>query len=112
MRTLHAEAVSLFRKWMEEFALLYCEVNFIGFACGFETRLTFVSDAEVRGCSDDGRSQIAVDLNRAVAFGYADTRGTPDVAQDFLAGVIVFFSEPSETDNFERIGFMERRQPE
>lgn len=109
MTTTRPEAVLIFRKWLEESTPLYCEMRFAAFSAGLDLRVVVVSDDSIKAKSDDGKSEIAVVLDRAVAFGFADTRATPKEAVDFESGLIVFFDDPTTTDDFETIGFMVRR---
>ena len=112
MRTGRPEALLLFRKWLEESTPLYCEVRFSILAACFDLRLTAVSEEEVRARSADSISEVVVPLNRAVSFGYADTRVTPSESVDFEAGLVVFFDDPEDTDDFDSLTFMERRTDE
>ncbi len=62
MRTERPEALSLFRRWLEESSLLYCELTFRAAAVAFEGKITSLSDELVTLRSDDGRSKIRVAL--------------------------------------------------
>jgi len=111
VRTERPEALSLFRRWLEESSLLYCELTFRAAAVAFEGKITSLSDELVTLRSDDGRSKIRVALDLAVAFGFEDTRHTPKEAEEFDLGLMVFFEEPLTVEYPESVAFLEKRWP-
>jgi hypothetical protein len=108
VETQRSEALSLLRKWSDEYSLLYCEVNFKTLAVGMEGRIVLESDDRVSMMSDNRVSTLRLALGLAVAFGYGDTRGIPGESDKFDSGLVIFFDAP-DSEHPELVTFIERR---
>ena len=108
MWTERADALSIFRKWADESTVVCGGLSLGVGSTSIEGTIFSLTDDLVIVRSDNGLSELRVDLSLAVAFGYEDTRRLPAMSAEFDSGLVVFFDDP-EVENPELATFVEVR---
>jgi hypothetical protein len=104
-----SEVLSIFRKWLDESTRLFCELRLRVGSAGIEGLIVSVTEDLIVVRSDDGCSEVRVDLDLPVCFAYEDTRKVPAESDRFDAGIFAFFDDPDKAEDPELAAFVEMR---
>ena len=109
MITERSEALSMFRKWLEEDAVLRCMTSLrsIAVVAGDLKIVEAPDDGRVLARTRDGKTDILLSLERAVAFVFGDSLSVPDTTESFDSGLAIFFEDFKVTPDPEGITFIE-----
>ena len=99
MECKREDAFLILGKWRDESRLLAAALSFSSFIASLRGKITSLSEDEVRIKSEDNTSEVAVTLDRVLRFGYAEPRRESREREDFVSGLVLFFSEPNPDDS-------------
>lgn len=100
-RISREDALTIFRTWAEDRALLRCECRFANFVSVCDSRVRLVDDEELRCIGDDNRTEFVLRLRGDLVFGYVDMRDPP--SDRYVRMVVVFTpfdGDPDDADKF------------
>ena len=106
MKIGRPEAIDLLRKWEEEKTLIECVMEFPSFSTRLRARVSKVEPSRLRLMSDDTTSELALNLEPWLQFGYGDTRGL-EAADEFEGILVIFFRMGEGAEPSDRISLSE-----
>ena len=86
---------------------MQCYFTFRDYTACLVGRIYFLSDDEIKVTSDDKKSELALALRPWMSFGYGDPRNFPEEALEYESTLLVFFEEPPEKGEPDKIAFLE-----
>jgi hypothetical protein len=102
MRAGRDEALSIFRTWAVDGALIRCELRFRTLVATFRARVREVSDTRLSLLSDDRWTEFGLPLREDFTFEYGDMRNFPHEGETFERILLVFFpyaGDPADSDH-------------
>jgi hypothetical protein len=87
--------------------LLRCDFGFSTFAACLKGRLLAVENDEIKLISDDSESELTLRLTPEMEFGYGDSRQSPEDAELYVSGLVIFLGELTDENDPDTISFAE-----
>lgn len=99
-----SEAVLILRGWVDDSALVRCELQFSTHAAGFLGRAVEASETRFRLMSDDTETELVLPIRAGFTFGYTDMRdGPPEDTAKYDGLMVVFLPYVDDPGDADRI---------
>jgi hypothetical protein len=104
------EAMSIFRTWAEDRAMLRCDVSFRVLAARLSARIVSASDNDIRLLSEEPPIELALRIVPGCEFAYGDMRSEARLSHTFIRTLIVFLPPVGEPGDGDYVSFVEIKE--